>query len=282
MMMEAQMSGQTEFDEVAFRQFERDGYTRVAEGYGSKTAIITAQANDAILDAARVGQGSRVLDVACGPGLLTSAAIARGGTTSAIDFSPGMVTVAHSNNPTALVQEGDAENLPFNDAQFDAIVCSIGILHFPSPEKAIDEAYRTLKSGGMYAFTCWTPPAVNPFLGIILGSIQEHGIVDIDLPAGPPLWRFSEASECERVLSNAGFTNVTTQEVPLVWQSASPEQFVEEIPNSTGRLGPMLSAQSDEQRAAIEQAIKQHATNYASDDGIRIPSAFVLAAGQKP
>lgn len=276
------MSGQPEFDEAAFRQFERDGYSSVAQGYASKTAIVTAQANDAILDAAQVGQGSRVLDVACGPGLLTAAAVARGAFASAIDFSPGMVTLAQANNTTAQIQEGDAESLQYDAGRFDAVVCSIGILHFPNPEKAIDEAYRVLRSGGIYAFTCWTPPAVNPLLGIILGSIQAHGTLDVDLPAGPPLWRFSEASECQRVLSDAGFCSVTTQEVPLIWPSTSPEEFVREIPNSTGRLGPLLSAQSADQRAAIEQAIRDSAANYAGDEGLRIPSAFVLASGQKP
>ena len=64
------MSVQPEFDETAFRQFERDGYSRVAAGYASKTAIVSGQANNAILDSAQVGQGSQALDVACGPGLL--------------------------------------------------------------------------------------------------------------------------------------------------------------------------------------------------------------------
>ena len=94
------MSDQPKFDETAFRQFERDGYSRVAEGYASKTALVSAQANAAILDAAQVGKGADVLDVACGPGLLTHAAIERGANVSAIDFAPKMVDSRGQGMPT--------------------------------------------------------------------------------------------------------------------------------------------------------------------------------------
>ena len=123
---------------------------------------------------------------------------------------------------------------------------------------------------------------MNPWLGLILGSIQAHGTLDVELPAGPPLWRFSEPAECERVLTETGFSNIIMQEVPLIWSSTSPEEFVKEIPTSTARLGPLLIAQSDAQRATIEQAMRDGAAKYASDDGIRIPTAVVLASGQKP
>jgi SAM-dependent methyltransferase len=87
------------------------------------------------------------------------------------------------------------------------VVCSLGILHLPNPEKAVAEAHRVLKPGGRYAFTCWTPPASNPFFGLVLGSVQKHGSMNVNLPAGPPLFRFGELTECETVLRAAGFTS---------------------------------------------------------------------------
>lgn len=276
------MSGGTEIDTEAFKRFERDGYSSVAEGYANKTAQVSLQANDAILNAVAARPGTRLLDIACGPGFLATSAIKRGATVSALDFAPNMLTIARSRNPGAEFHEGDAENLPFDDGRFDAVVCSLGILHFPNPERAIGEAFRVLTPGGRYAFSCWTPPAVNPLMGLILGSIQAHGTLELDLPTGPPLFRFGEPAECETVLKEAGFGETKVIEVPVFWPSASPESFVRELPSSTARIGPMLTMQGDEQRRRIEQAMIEGAKEYATADGIRIPSAVLVASGRKP
>lgn len=272
----------SEIDEQAFKHFERDGYSGVAEGYANKTALVSSQANDAILDAAAAGSGTLLLDVACGPGFLTAAAVERGAVVTALDFAPNMVALARSRCPESEICEGDAESLHFEDGQFDAVVCSLGILHFPNPEIAVAEAYRVLKTNGRYAFTCWTPPTANPFMGLILGSIQAHGTMEIDLPAGPPLFRFGDPAECENILRDAGFAEIATSDVPLYWPCATAEELVEELPSSTARLGPMLAAQTEEQRKRIEQAICEGAKKYEIEGGIRIPSSVILASGRKP
>ena len=138
-------------DNEAFKRFERDSYSEVAKGYADKTARVSAQSNDMILDAARITSGSAVLDIACGPGLLSAAAMRRGASVIGVDFAPNMVAVARFQCPGAAFQEADAENLPFGDMQFDAVVCSLGILHFPNSEIALAEAYRVLRPGGRYA-----------------------------------------------------------------------------------------------------------------------------------
>lgn len=273
---------QTNSDYQAFKKFERDGYSGIADGYANKTVRVSSQTNDAILDAVAAGDGTQLLDVACGPGFLASAAAKRGAIVAALDFAPNMLAIARLQCPEAEFYEGDAENLPFEEARFDAVVCSLGILHFPNPELAVAEAFRVLKSGGRYAFTCWTPPAVNAFMGLILGSIQAHGTLEVDLPAGPPLFRFGDATECENVLRGTGFAETAVIEVPLYWPCGTAEELVQELSSSTARLGPMLAAQTDEQRRKIEQSIIDGAKAYTTEDGIRIPSAVLISSGCKP
>ncbi len=271
-----------DFDEPAFKTFERDGYSRVAESYANKTANVTAQANSAVLNAVNAAAETNMLDVACGPGLLTADAIALGAKVTGIDFAPDMVALARSLNPGAEILEADAENLPFEVGAFDAVVCNLGILHFARPEQAVREAFRVLRSGGRYTFTCWTPPSVNPFMGLILGSIQEYGTLDVELPEGPPLFRFGDHQECKSVLRKAGFVEVATSETPLIWPFTTPAEFVEELSTSTARLGPLLAAQSQEARDRIKQAIMDGAKVHLTEDGGRIPAALVIASGQKP
>jgi hypothetical protein len=126
-----------------------------------------------------------------------------------------------------------------------------------------------------------TPPARNPFFGLVLGSIQKHGNMNVDLPAGPPLFRFGEASECERVLVAEGFTSISVTEVPMVWPFAKPEDVVAAVLASTARVGPLLEMQVPEHRRNIESAITEGARKYVTDRGVEIPTAVLLAAGLK-
>jgi ubiquinone/menaquinone biosynthesis C-methylase UbiE len=77
------------------------------------------------LDAAEVRSGKQVLDVCCGPGMIASAAAARGAQTTGIDFSAAVVKIANSNVPNAEFHEGDVQSLPFADNTFDAVVSLI-------------------------------------------------------------------------------------------------------------------------------------------------------------
>jgi SAM-dependent methyltransferase len=276
------MTPEPMIDVEAFKKFEREGYSRVAQGYDEATASVTSQVNDAILEAVRTGPGTSLLDVACGPGWLSATAVKGGLVVSAVDFAENMLTIARQRCPEADICNADAEDLPFDAGRFDAVVCNLGILHLPHPERAIAEAHRVLRPGGRYAFTCWTPPARNTFLGLIFGSVERHGTLNVDLPAGPPLFRFGEPSECERALTAAGFTAVSVRELPMSWHFSAPEAVVPAVVASTGRFGPLLAMQSPEQRQDIETAIAEGARNYVTVRGVEIPTAVLLAVGQKP
>lgn len=276
------MTPEPTIDVDAFKKFEREGYSSVAQGYDRATAAVTSQVNQAVLDAVAAGPGVSLLDIACGPGWLSAAAAQRGAVVSALDFADNMVALARSRCPEADVRNADAESLPFETGRFDAVVCSFGILHLPNPEKAVAEAHRVLRPGGRYAFTCWMPPTRNAFFALILGSIQTHGTMDVNLPPGPPLFRFGDRTECERILTAAGFASVSVSELAIVWPFDKPEDVVPAVLASTARVGPILAMQTPQQRRNIEDAITEGAKSYATARGVEIPVPSILAVGEKP
>src|SRR5262245_33639091 len=121
-------------DPVAFHDFELAGWQRASEYYADTFGTLTVQAIGPLLEAAGVGAGLRVLDVATGPGYVAAAVASRGARVTGIDFSPSMVVDARRRYPEVTFEEGDAEALAFAPAVFDRVVMNFGLLHLARPE----------------------------------------------------------------------------------------------------------------------------------------------------
>ena len=117
------------FEPDAVRAFEHAGWQRAAARYTGTFAHATAPFVAPLLEAAGVSADKRVLDVACGPGHVAAAAAARGAAAQGLDFSAAMVGIARNTYPGIAVTEGDAEDLPYADGAFDAVVS--GLRHSP-------------------------------------------------------------------------------------------------------------------------------------------------------
>ncbi len=111
-----------------------------------------------VADAAGIQPGHRVLDVACGTGVLAREAARRagdGGRVSGIDAGAGMLAVAERLDPVIDWREGMAESLPFDADSFDAVVSQFGLMFFQDRSAAIREMKRVLRNGGRVAVAVW-------------------------------------------------------------------------------------------------------------------------------
>lgn len=111
-----------------------------------------------VVEAARIGPGCRVLDVACGTGVLAREAASRlrgEGFVTGLDASPGMLAVAERLSPEIEWRQGTAEALPFDAESFDVVVSQFGLMFFQDRAKAVREMVRVLVSGGRMAVAVW-------------------------------------------------------------------------------------------------------------------------------
>jgi SAM-dependent methyltransferase len=273
---------QPEIDTNAFHQFEHSGWQQAADDYHRYFGSLTSQTIGPLLDAVAAAPKSNLLDIATGPGYVSAEAHRRGWTPVGIDFSEAMVLMARKLHPQIDFRIGDAEALGFPDSQFAAAVMNFGILHLAQPDSAIREAYRVLHPGGLFAFTVWAKAEEAVGFALALDAIREFGDPNVQLPAGPPFFRFSERAECVRVLEDAGFENFAIAQIPLVWKLDSPVDVFEAFYRGSARTGGLLRAQPAPTLAKVRNAIEKRAGAYArAGSRLEIPMPALVVSAKK-
>jgi SAM-dependent methyltransferase len=131
---------------------------------------------DRVADAAHLQPGQRVLDVACGTGVLTRAAADRvgaGGSVTGLDVNAGMLAVAAQKAPRIDWRQGQAESLPFEDGTFNAVVSQFGLMFFDDRTAALREMWRVLRPGGRLAVAVWDSLENSPGYAAMAALLQR-------------------------------------------------------------------------------------------------------------
>ncbi len=135
---------------------------------------MTAMAAPELVRFAGVGPGQRVLDVACGTGVVALTAARTGAQVSGADLTPALLARARDNAALAGLDidfhEADVEAMPFEDAAFDVVLSQFGHMFGPRPDVALQQMLRVLKPGGVIAFSTWPPELFTGEMFNLLGS----------------------------------------------------------------------------------------------------------------
>ena len=267
-----------------FEAFERAGWDDDATvaGYDRHVGIVTTQSMEALLDAAGVGAGRRVLDIATGPGYVAAAAARRGAEVTGIDFAAAQIRLARRRHPGLRFEQADAQALPFAAGSFDAVVNAFGMCHMSEPARALAEAFRVLQPGGRLAFAVWDVAERAVVFGAFYAAIRNHGVVDVGLPPGPNFFLFSDPEVSRRALREAGFVDPAVRLVPQVWRLAGVEELIGIVESSTVRAAATWAAQTPAARDRIRAALAEALAPYRQGEAFDVPVPALLASAVKP
>jgi SAM-dependent methyltransferase len=267
-------------DSEAFKDFEAAGWSANAPGYGALTGRITARFGEALLDAARVGARTSVLDVGCGHGDLCAAAAARGAAPVGVDLAEGMVRAAREAHPELEFHRADAESLPFADGRFDAALAAFLVNHLPQPEQAAREVRRVVAPGGRVAVAMWDRPERVEFLGLLdAAMVAAHVHRELAFPPGPPAYRFADEGELRALLQGAGLGGVEISTRELTYAIADVDELWAGVLTGSVRTAAQIRAMDDDERARVRGALDDLLEDRRSTGGLELETAVKIAVG---
>jgi SAM-dependent methyltransferase len=209
---------------------------------------------DAVLGRLGVGPGTALLDIGCGSGYALRMAAARGATVTGLDLTPELLEIARERVPKATLVTGGMDDLPFADATFDA---AVGFNAFPfadDPVRALAEAARVVRPGGLVAATTFAEPERNQSTALHL-ALQPLRATARG-PGGHHLpYALSEPGGLEDLLASAGLEPQAGGEVPLVWAHADADGAVRAVLASGGGAMAIEAAGEEAARAALTGAV---------------------------
>jgi SAM-dependent methyltransferase len=194
--------------------------------------------NDAV-QAAGVSEGDAVLDVACGAGNATIPAARTGAKVTGLDITPELLEAARANAAEAGVEidwvEGDAEQLPFDDGSFDAVISVFGCMFAPDQSKAAEEIARVMKPGGRMGICAWTPQGS---VGRFFMTVAKHMPPPPDGFQPPILWG---SEDHVRELFDGTGVDLELRRTTLDFPADSSDAFMEEYETA---LPPIVAAKA--------------------------------------
>jgi len=266
----------------AFNAFEAAGWERKAAGYAGFFGAVTSRLVGPLLDAAGVAAGTRLLDVATGPGYGAAAAAESGASVVGVDVALAMVELARRRNPGLDFRAAQAEALPFADRSFDAVVGNFAVLHLGRPELAVAEFVRVLRPGGRLALTTWDLPGRARLFGVFLDAIAEaEAAPPAGAPAGPPFFRYSVDEQFAALLRDRGLADVDVQAIGFDCRVAGADELWDGLLSGTVRLSALIEGQTVETRDRVRAAFDRLVAGYRHGDALELPVSVKLAAGRK-
>lgn len=236
-----------------------------------------------LMDVAALCEGERVLDVACGTGVVTrlaAEAVGPDGSVTGLDINPGMLAVARANTPpgaTIAWHEGNAESMPLPDRAFDVVLCQMGLQFVGDKAAALREMHRVLAPGGRLVVN--VPGPTSAVFTVLEAALGRH--------IGPEAAGFVRAvfslhdvDGLQALIANAGFADTTVRANTKTLHLPAPEEFLWQYIHATP-LAAVVGQADEQSRKALERDVVTEWRPFVQGKDFSHPQRVVHATGRK-
>ncbi len=265
------------------RRVQRYGWDKAAEYYDKSWKDQLKPSQDKLLEMADPKPGEKVIETSCGTGLVTfriAKKIGANGHILATDLSDTMIDMANSiasdmDFENITFQRMDAEELKVSENKFDLGICSLGLMYFPFPDKALKELFRALKPEGRVAVSVWGERK-NCGWAEIFPIVDKHVASDVC----PMFFQQGTGNTLRFNMEKAGFTDIESERFPATIHYPNDDEAL----TAAFAGGPVALAYQkfdDTTRNIVHKDYLTSIQLYKTDNGYDIPGEFVVMKGVK-
>jgi ubiquinone/menaquinone biosynthesis C-methylase UbiE len=241
---------------------------------------IARPASVALLEAAALQPGGRVLDVACGTGLIARLAaegVGSSGTVTGLDLSPDMIRVARAVSPSAIAWHvGEGMSLPFADDSYDVVLCQMGLMFMQDRHAAVAEMRRVTAAGGRVVVN--TPGVIPPLFALMEQALVDH--ISADLGGFvQAVFSMHNPEDVASLLRDVGLIDVAAAASTATLNLGAPAEFLWQYINLTP-MGPLVAQASASAQEAMERQVVQSWQPFIRNNVVSINLPIVVASGR--
>jgi len=256
-----------------YKQRNMKIWNEVAPRYHKRWASVNKgpfQSTKKLIELIKINKNNRVLDVACGTGVVTKQIqkkVGKSGYVVGIDTSTTAIKIAKKENKKNLdFLNADAENLSFSK-KFDIVTCQYALFFFPNAQKALKNIKNSLKKSGIIGISVHGSKDNVPFFSSILDSTTKY-IPDYIPPGTPDLDRFGTKSALKTEIRKAGFSNIVTKEFIFNYNPGKFEDYWQNYIKYIAKpLKEKLNALEYSKRKEFKNSVKEKTLQYTKRNG---------------
>lgn len=265
------------------------GRVNASQRWRAQSAAMGSGMTEAIVAAANVKNGQRVLDIACGtgePAISIATLLQANGEVVGVDISPAPLEIArqraqHRNLRNVQFEQCDAHRLSFPDNSFDRVTSRLGIMFFEDLSNALREMHRVLKPGGRVTLLAWGVMG-QPYFSSTIGTLLRL-FPGSDMPAAArKMFAFGQPGLLAGKLRAAGFSAVEEKflTVPWTWPG-TPEEVWEYFKEVTIPFAPLIKSVPPERQAEVDNAVTAAISQYAQGSEVKFTAKVNITTAEK-